>query len=114
GEGNGFNLIQLATPADRPDKRRMLRFLPAALIAAAIVTPMPLHAEKLTLERLFADPALAGPTPRLLKLSPDGRLATVLRNRPDEAERFDLWAIDTRTGKPRMLVDSKKFGTGAA
>lgn len=92
----------------------MLRFLPAALIAAAVVTPMPLHAEKLTLERLFADPALAGPTPRLLKLSPDGRLATVLRNRPDEAERFDLWAIDTRTGKSRMLVDSKKFGTGAA
>lgn len=92
----------------------MLRILPALLMAATAMIAPPAFAEKLTLERLFADPSLAGPTPRLLKLSPDGRLATVLRNRPDDAERFDLWAIDTGTGKARMLVDSKKFGTGAA
>ncbi|MBC7042203.1 S9 family peptidase, partial [Salmonella enterica subsp. enterica serovar Enteritidis] len=30
-----------------------------------------------------------------------------------EKERFDLWAMDTRTGEWRMLVDSKKVGTGA-
>lgn len=104
----------LALVREHPDKRDMLRFLTAAILAATVMTPMPASAEKLTLERLFADPGLTGPTPRLLKLSPDGRLATVLRNRADEAERFDLWAIDTASGKARMLVDSKKIGTGAA
>ena len=38
---------------------------------------------------------------------------TLLRNRPDDLERYDLWAIDPATGAARMLVDSKKFATGA-
>nr|WP_233503696.1 S9 family peptidase [Sphingomonas psychrotolerans] len=67
----------------------------------------------LTLERLYASPDLAGTTPRKLTLSPDGKFVTLLRNRSDEKERFDLWAMDTRTGQWRMLVDSKKLGTGA-
>ncbi|NYT39566.1 S9 family peptidase [Sphingomonas sp. R-74633] len=66
----------------------------------------------LTLERVFASPDLNGPQPRAAKLSPDGKFLTLLRNRADEKERFDLWAMDTRTGEWRMLVDSKKFGTG--
>ena len=68
----------------------------------------------LTLERLFQSPGLAGPAPRLLKLSPDGKLATLLKNRADDRDRYDLWAIDTTTGAPRMLVDSEKVGSGAA
>ncbi len=67
----------------------------------------------LTLARVFANPELSGPQPRALKLSPDGALLTSLRNRPDEKERFDLWATDTRTGVARLLVDSKKVGSGA-
>lgn len=67
----------------------------------------------LTLERVFASPDLAGPQPRALKLSPDGSLVTLLKPRADEKERLDLWAIDTRTGQERMLVDSKKTGSGA-
>ena len=67
----------------------------------------------LTLERVFASPDLNGPQPRSAKLSPDGKFLTLLRNRADEKERFDLWAMDTRTGEWRMLVDSKKLGTGA-
>ena len=66
----------------------------------------PPRADELTLERLFASPSLSGPTPRLLKLSPDGRLATLLRNRADDRDRYDLWAVDTATGEARMLVDS--------
>ena len=54
--------------------------------------------EKLTLERVFASPDLAGPQPRALKLSPDGKLVTLLKPRADEKERLDLWAIDTATG----------------
>lgn len=79
---------------------------PPAAPAAAGTTP-------LTLERIFGNPPLAGPTPRLLKLSPDGKWLTSLRNRPDEKERYDLWAVDTATGAARMLVDSKRVGTGA-
>jgi len=68
----------------------------------------------LTLARVFASPDLAGASPRKLTLSPDGKFVTLLRNRADEKERYDLWAMDTRTGEWRMLVDSKKLGTGAA
>jgi dipeptidyl-peptidase-4 len=71
------------------------------------------NAQDLTLERLFASPSLTGATPRLPKLSPDGRLVTLLRNRPDDKDRYDLWAVDTSTGAARMLVDSTRFGTGA-
>ncbi|WP_293883468.1 S9 family peptidase [Sphingomonas sp.] len=69
--------------------------------------------QKLTLERLFASPALGGAAPRALKLSPDGTLLTSLRPRADDRERYDLWAVDTRTGVARMLVDSAKIGNGA-
>lgn len=69
--------------------------------------------QPLTLERIFASPDLAGTQPRGLKLSPDGKLVTMLRNRVDDRDRYDLWAIDTATGKERMLVDSLKLGTGA-
>ena len=85
---------------------------------AAFLVPQPAFAQtaapqKLTLERVFASPALTGKVPRALKLSPDGKLVTLLRSRPDDLERYDLWAIDPATGAARMLVDSKKFATGA-
>ena len=90
--------------------------LRGAAIGALLLMPLvPAHAqEKLTLERVFASPDLSGPQPRALKLSPDGSLVTLLKPRADEKERLDLWAIDSRTGAERMLVDSKKTGSGAA
>ncbi len=91
----------------------MIRPLLAVLAAASLAAPAMAQTQQLTLERIFGNPPLAGPTPRLVKLSPDGRWLTSLRNRPDEKERFDLWAVDTATGAERMLVDSKKFATGA-
>ena len=69
--------------------------------------------KNLTLDALFQSPSLSGPSLRGLELSPDGKLVTLLKARPDEASRLDLWAIDTSTGAERMLVDSKKVGTGA-
>ncbi|WP_294135007.1 S9 family peptidase [Sphingobium sp.] len=87
----------------------------AAFGALLMLSATPVMAqETLTLERVFASPDLAGPQPRALKLSPDGSLVTLLKPRADEKERLDLWAIDTRTGKQRMLVDSRKTGSGAA
>ena len=80
----------------------------------AMAADAPAAPGALTLKRVFASPDLAGAAPQSLALSPDGTLLTSVRNRPDEKQRFDLWAIDTRTGAERMLVDSKKVGSGAA
>lgn len=86
-----------------------------AALGALLLTTVPALAQQhLTLERVFTSPDLAGPQPRALQLSPDGSLVTLLKPRADEKERLDLWAIDTRTGAERMLVDSKKTGSGAA
>ncbi len=85
-----------------------------AALGALLLSTVPASAqEQLTLERVFASPDLAGPMPRALKLSPDGSLVTLLKPRADEKERLDLWAIDSKTGAERMLVDSKKTGSGA-
>ncbi|MBX9813536.1 MAG: peptidase S9 [Proteobacteria bacterium SG_bin5] len=70
-------------------------------------------APKLSLERVFASPELSGSAPRAVRLSPDGALLTSLKPRADEKERLDLWALDTKTGREWMLVDSKKVGSGA-
>jgi dipeptidyl-peptidase-4 len=87
-------------------------YLLAASLALAAATSSA-SAKDLTLERLFQSPSLSGPTPRLLKISPDGQVATLLRNRADDRDRFDLWAVDARTGQSRMLIDSLKLGSGA-
>lgn len=66
----------------------------------------------LTLERVFASPSLSGSSPRGLKLSPDGRYLTLLRNREDDKDRYDLWGYDRESGEWRMLVDSETLGSG--
>jgi dipeptidyl-peptidase-4 len=91
-----------------------MRFLVLAalplLIAAA--PPPGVPQKQLTIERIFASPPISGPTPRLLKLSPDGRYATLLKPRAEDRERFDLWAMDTTSGQLRLLIDSTKIGGG--
>ena len=88
----------------------MHKKLASLLIIAAVATPA--FASDIPLERVFSSPALSGPTPRKAKLSPDGRYVTLLKNRADDKDRYDLWAIDTTSGAERMLVDSKKMGSG--
>ena len=73
---------------------------------------MPEASPTLTFERVFASPGLDGPAPRQVKLSPDGRYLTLLRNRADDRERYDLWGYDIETREWRMLVDSEKLGSG--
>jgi dipeptidyl-peptidase-4 len=68
----------------------------------------------LTLDRVFASPSLSGPTPRGVKLSPDGHWLTMLRPRTDERERYDLWGFDRKSGQWKMLIDSKTLSSGAA
>ena len=80
---------------------------------AAAVPSASIQQRDLTLERVFASPSLDGAAPREVKISPDGQYVTVLRNRADDRERYDLWGFDRRTGQWRMLVDSLKVGSGA-
>ena len=69
-------------------------------------------APTLSFERVFASPGLDGPAPRQVKLSPDGRYLTLLRNRADDRERYDLWGYDIETREWQMLVDSEALGSG--
>jgi dipeptidyl-peptidase 4 len=70
------------------------------------VTPTP-PPPKLTIERVFDDPALNGPVPRAARFSPDGKLVTWLRPNDGDFLRLDIWAVSTSGGAPYMLVDSK-------
>ena len=83
------------------------------IILALMGTSAMAEDKPLTLERVFASPSINGPTPRAVKLSPDGKYLTSLRPRIDDRDRFDLWALDVAAGEWRMLVDSLKIGTGA-
>ncbi|MGB3752952.1 MAG: DPP IV N-terminal domain-containing protein [Parerythrobacter sp.] len=86
----------------------------AAPLAAQEAAPVPAEATSsgLTFERVFASPSLDGASPREAKLSPDGRYLTLLRNRDDDRERYDLWGYDRESSEWTMLVDSEKLGSG--
>lgn len=85
----------------------------AILLAQPAVADGPMTQEsELTFERVFASPSLNGPAPREAKLSPDGKYLTLLRNREEDRDRYDLWGYDIATREWRMLVDSEALGTG--
>jgi dipeptidyl-peptidase-4 len=62
--------------------------------------------KQLTLDRIHADPALAGPAMRNLQVSPDGVRVTFLRGRPDDQFQLDLWQYHLQDKSVRLLVDS--------
>ena len=61
----------------------------------------------LTVERVFANPSLAGPVARGVSLSPDGELLAFLRSREDDVDVLDLWAAPVAGGEPFKLVDAR-------
>ncbi len=63
--------------------------------------------QKLTIERVYSDPALSGPTPRGLKFSPDGKMLTFLRGKQSDYLQQDLWFMPANGGVAKLLVDSK-------
>ena len=79
-------------------------------IAALLIMIFPysdqLHAEQLTIERIFASPPLAGTQPRSLKMAPDGSRVTFLRGKDDDQFRLDLWEFNIADRETRLLVDS--------
>lgn len=84
------------------------------LLAALMLLPADLAARppELTLERVFANPPLAGAVPRALKLAPDGRHIAWLKPRADDQLRADLWVQSVATGAERMAVDSLALSSG--
>ncbi len=82
---------------------RPLLLLMAALAAA------PASAERLTLDRIYGDPALAGASVKTLRVSPDGERVTFLRGRADNQYQQDLWEYNMKTKSTQRLVDSKRL-----
>jgi dipeptidyl-peptidase-4 len=81
-------------------------------IAACLALTSPVLAEKLTPERIFADPALNGPTAKGVALSPDGKRVTYLKGKAEAANVQDLWAADVKGGEPYRLIDSAALSAG--
>jgi dipeptidyl-peptidase-4 len=83
----------------------------ALLIGAAMLSTV-LHAETLTIERIFSSPSLDGSAPRALKVSPDGERVTFLKGKQTDYERLDLWEYHIDSGKTRLLFDSNDLQSG--
>ncbi|MBW3139692.1 S9 family peptidase [Ferrimonas balearica] len=83
-----------------------LSWCASSLVAAAA------QAETLTIERLFADPKLAGATPRALTYSPDGSRVTYLKGRDSDQHRYDLWEYHIGDNAHRLLVDADTLHQG--
>ena len=79
------------------------------LLLLAALSAAPASAERLTLDRIHADPALSGPGVRSLRVSPDGERVTFLRGRADNQFQLDLWEYNMKDKTTHMLVDSKKL-----
>ena len=74
-----------------------------------LVANLPAVAGELTIERIFGNPSLSGPTPRAVQVSPDGRRVGLLRGRDDDQHQLDLWSYDVADGTLKLRVDSKRL-----
>ncbi|MCL1049904.1 S9 family peptidase [Shewanella abyssi] len=92
----------------------LLATLPMVMVSPAIAqsTANKGGDKPLTIERMYASPALAGTSPRGLKLSPDGKRVTYLAGRKDDQHFYDLWQMDVASGKQRLLLDADKLVAG--
>ena len=65
--------------------------------------------KKLTVERLFGNPNLSGPTPIRLELAPDGKRVTYLRPKEENDDILDLWTYDIQTAQHAPLVRTEEL-----
>ncbi|MFG6440578.1 S9 family peptidase [Roseateles sp. LKC17W] len=85
-----------------------------SLLAAACATSAALaQTPALTLERLTADPPLAGRLPRQAEISPGGQWVSFLRPSQTDSEVLELWAQPAAGGEPRKLVAAADLLGGA-
>ncbi|MFT7774831.1 alpha/beta fold hydrolase [Roseateles sp.] len=78
----------------------LLSLLAAACATSAALAQVPV----LSLERITADPPLAGRLPRQAEVSPGGRWVSFLRPSQADSEVLELWAQPAAGGEPRKLV----------
>jgi dipeptidyl-peptidase-4 len=84
------------------------------LAAAACVTSAAMaQTPSLSLERIVADPPLAGRLPRQAEISPGGRWVSFLRPSQADSEVLELWAQPSAGGEPRKLVAAADLLAGA-
>jgi dipeptidyl-peptidase 4 len=69
-------------------------------------------AEKLTLKRLYAEPALGGTPPIAMRLSPDGKRVAFLQGKKENSQQLDLWSFDIESKRTALLVDSNAINGG--
>jgi dipeptidyl-peptidase-4 len=86
-----------------------MRYLICLLASCAALSALPACAERLSLDRIHADPARAGPGVRGLQVSPDGERVTFLRGRPDNQFQLDLWEYSLKDKATRRLVDARRL-----
>jgi dipeptidyl-peptidase-4 len=70
--------------------------------------------QRLTIERLFANPSLSGSSLREIHPAPDGRRVAYLKARPEDQFQFDLWEFNLEARVSRRLLDSGLAARGTA
>jgi dipeptidyl-peptidase-4 len=90
--------------------RTLLTLLAAACVTSAALAEPP----ALSLERIAADPPLAGRLPRQAEISPGGQWVSFLRPSAADSEVLELWAQPAAGGEPRQLVAAADLLGGAA
>ncbi len=84
----------------------------ACVTSAAAAQTLPPNIP-LTLERITADPPLAGRLPRQAEVSPGGKWVSVLRPSAADSDVLELWAQPAGGGEPRKLVAAADLLGGA-
>ncbi len=88
-------------------RRGLCAFASLALAAAA-------PAQELTLERITADPPLAGRLPLQAELSPGGRWVSLLRPSAADSGQLELWVQPADGAAPRRVVGAAELLQGQA
>src|SRR5690348_15425648 len=84
----------------------------AVTLCGLLGCALPAMAEKLSIDRIYSDPALSGPTPRNIQISPDASRVSFLRGKVDDQDQLDLWEYNLKDRTTRLLVDSAALERG--
>ncbi len=84
----------------------------AVTLCVLFACAMPAMAEKLTVDRIYSDPALSGPAPRNVQIAPDASRVTFLRGKDSDQNQLDLWEYNLKDRAARLLVDSTTLEPG--
>lgn len=86
--------------------------LPALALAGALATAGSAAADRLTFERIIADPPLNGPAVRGVKVAPDGARVTYQKAREGDTDILDLWQFDPESGEHSRLLRAEDLTDG--